>query len=87
MVEVFGWKELATGGITLLGGLVAFTVHTFTKRLDEHEKDDKEKFNKLFDGQHDIANKISDGFRDLDGTINRIHVKLLEQINENNTRT
>lgn len=86
MVDALGWRELATGGLAALGGLIAFTVNTFSRRLDTHEKDDKEKFEKLFDGQSAIANKIADGFRELDGTIHRVHIELLEQISERSPR-
>ncbi len=80
--DAIGWKELATGGAVMLSGLVAFTVHVFTKRLDDHEKQDNDRFTKLFDGQGDISEKIGTGFRGLDQTINEIHVKLLERIND-----
>lgn len=80
--DMIGWKEVATGGAVILSGLVAFTVNVFTRRLDEHEKQDNERFSKLFDGQGDISEKIGTGFRGLDQTINEIHVKLLERIND-----
>jgi len=79
---MFEWKEIAMIGMAGLVGLVAYTVNAFVKRLDQHEKDDGEKFGKLFDGQADISSKISDGFAEMNKTINTVHIKLIERINE-----
>lgn len=82
--EVFGWKDVAVGGAVALSGLVAFTVHIFTKRLDKHEKSDDAKFSELVKLQTATVEKITTGFRELDHTINTIHVDLLKQINDRN---
>lgn len=80
--DLLGWKEIAIVGGVLLSGLLTYSVNAFTKRLDEHEKEDKETFGKIFDSQERISEKISNGFRGLDQTVNAIHVKLLERIND-----
>ena len=91
--DVIAWKDVAIVGCVMVSGLTAFLVNTFTNRLDKHEKEDRETFNKIFNGQTEIATKLSDGFRDLDRSVsessskltenvNGIHVKLLERISD-----
>ena len=80
--EMLGWKDLTLIGVVALSSLIAYAVNTFTKRLDEHEKEDKETFNRIFTSQENISEKISVGFRGLDRTVNDIHIKLLERIND-----
>ena len=91
--DLLVWKDVAIGGCVVVSGLTAFVVNTFTKRLDKHEKEDRETFTKIFSGQETIATKLNDGFRDLDRAVsessskltenvNGIHVKLLERISD-----
>ena len=91
--DVIQWKDIATGGAFLLAGGTAFIVKQFTKRLDDHEKEDRETFKAIFEGQRDIAKQINDGQRDLSAQIgiglrdladklSSTHIQLLERISD-----
>ena len=91
--DVLQWKDIAIAGSVLVSGMVTFVVNSFTKRLDKHEKEDRETFKSIFEGQEKISDKLSDGFRNLDRSVsesstkltenvNGIHVKLLERISD-----
>lgn len=84
--EILNWHDVAVGASAVLCGLVAYIVNQFTKQLDDHEKDDNAKFDKLFDSQDTILAKISDGFLNVTNTIHDVHVQLIDRINTPHSR-
>lgn len=80
--EVLSWKDIGTGGAVIISGLVAWTVKAFTKRLDDHEAEDRRTFREIFEGQKEIAKQVADGFRGVERNLAETHVKLLERISD-----
>jgi len=91
--DAIKWRDVAVVVCVVVSGLVTYLVNTFTTRLDKHEKEDRETFASIVQGQNEISQKVSDGFRDLDRSVsessskltrdvNAIHVKLLERISD-----
>ncbi len=82
MGDLIGWKDVVVAGGAVLCGLIAFIINVVTKKVDDHIRDDRENFIKLFTGQAQISEKISDGFLCLNKTVSEIHIKLLDRIND-----
>ena len=80
--DVVSWKDIGTGGAVAISGVVAWAVKAFTKRLDDHEAEDRKTFNEIFNGQKEISKQITDGFMDVERSMNETHVKLLERISD-----
>ena len=80
--DVISWKDLGTGGAVVISGIVAWSVKLFTKRLDDHEAEDRKTFKEIFEGQKEISRQIAAGFLDVERSMNETHVKLLERISD-----
>lgn len=80
--DVIAWKDVATGAAFVVSAGAAFIVRGFTSRLDTHEKEDRETFNNIFEGQKEIAKQVAEGFLGVERSLNETHVKLLERISD-----
>ena len=87
-------RDIMAGGAAILTGLVAWVGKIQVARIDKlegkavpskeeheaHEKQDRETFIKLFEGQAEIKKEIATGFSNLSATINAIHVETLKEL-------